>query len=115
MMKPRNWWELPGVGAVADELFPSEHGSHATPTEISITQSAYPGSIKQTAFNPQVARTGPVRDALDFRGRFADGRVGSDSLQATPEKSARLIATAVEARLREVTEHMKEPFVVRKS
>ena len=94
MLKLRSWWQLPGIGKLAEDLFPSGHGSHATPSEIAITQSAYPDSIKRAVCTPQIAPTGPIRDALDYRARFPDGRIGSDPLLASPEKGARLIASA---------------------
>ena len=52
MLKLNSWWHLPGISALAAELFPSGHGSHATPSEIAITQSAYPESIKSAAVAP---------------------------------------------------------------
>lgn len=114
MLKLRNWWQLPGVGRLADELFPSGHGSHATPSEIAITQSAYPDSIKSAVCTPRIAPTGPIRDALDYRARFTDGRIGSDPLQASPNKGAQLITSATAALLQEFAEFSQEPFVVDK-
>jgi creatinine amidohydrolase len=112
MLKLRNWWQLPGIGRLTDEMFPSGHGSHATPSEIAITQSAYPDSIKKAVCMPQIAPTGPIRDALDYRGRFPDGRIGSDPLLASAEKGAQLIASAAAGLVREFEEFSKEPFVV---
>jgi creatinine amidohydrolase/Fe(II)-dependent formamide hydrolase-like protein len=112
MLKLRSWWQLPGIGKLADEMFPTGHGSHATPSEIAITQSAYPASIKTAVCTPQVAPTGPIRDALDYRGRFPDGRIGSDPLLASPEKGARLIASSAAALIQDLAEFSNEPFVV---
>lgn len=112
MLKLRSWWQLPGVGTLADELFATGHGSHATPSEIAVTQTAYPGHIKQAAFDPPIAPTGPVREALDYRARFPDGRIGSDPSQASPDKGERLIGVAVPALLQELAEFAKEPFLV---
>jgi creatinine amidohydrolase len=111
MLKLKSWWQLPGIGKLADEMFPSGHGSHATPSEIAITQSAYPASIKTAVCTPQVAPTGPIRDALDYRGRFPDGRIGSDPLLASPEKGARLIANSAAALIQDLAEFSNEPFV----
>jgi creatinine amidohydrolase/Fe(II)-dependent formamide hydrolase-like protein len=94
-LKLRNWWELPGVLKLANEQFPAGHGSHATPSEIAITQWAYPDAIKQAAYEPRVAPSGPVREALDFRARHPDGRMGSDPQLATPEKGGALVTQAV--------------------
>jgi creatinine amidohydrolase len=112
MLRLRSWWQLPGIGKLADEMFPSGHGSHATPSEIAITQSAYPASIKTAVCTPQVAPTGPIRDALDYRGRFPDGRIGSDPSLASPEKGARLIASSAAALIQDLAEFSNEPFVV---
>ena len=112
MLKLRNWWHLPGIGELADQMFPAGHGSHATPSEIAITQSAYPGSIKQAVLTPQIAATGPIRDALDYRARFPDGRIGSDPLLASAEKGARLIAAAAAALTLDCAEFSKEPFLL---
>jgi creatinine amidohydrolase/Fe(II)-dependent formamide hydrolase-like protein len=108
MLKLRNWWDLPGVGKLAEEMFPEGHGSHATPSEIAITQAAYPWAIKTANLAPRIAPTGPIRDALDYRARFPDGRIGSDPLQASPEKGQRLIDFAVEALLKDVAEYSEE-------
>lgn len=94
-LKLRNWWDLPGVGKLANEQFPTGHGSHATPSEIAITQWAYRDTIKQAAYEPQIAPSGPVREALDFRTRHPDGRMGSDPVLASPEKGGELVAKAV--------------------
>jgi creatinine amidohydrolase len=92
--KLTNWWDLKGVTALANRQFPTGHGSHATPSEIAVTQWAYPDSIKAANYAPQVAPTGPIREARDFRARYADGRMGSDPAQATPEKGGELVALA---------------------
>ncbi|MDP1171566.1 creatininase family protein, partial [Klebsiella pneumoniae] len=81
-----NWWDLEGVNELAHQQFPVGHGSHATPSEIAVTQWAYPESIKTAEYSPQIANTGPIREALDFRARFPDGRMGSDPALATVEK-----------------------------
>ena len=93
--KQKNWWELKGVLGLANRQFPTGHGSHATPSEIAVTQWAYPDAIKSANYAPQIAPTGPIREALDFRARYPDGRMGSDPGQATPEKGGELVAMAV--------------------
>lgn len=110
MLKLRSWWQLPGIGKLVDELFPSGHGSHATPSEIAITQSAYPASIKTAVCTPPIAPTGPIRDALDYRSRFPDGRIGSNPSLASPDKGARLITDAAAALLEDVAQFTREPF-----
>ncbi len=78
------------------EQFPVGHGSHATPSEIAVTQWAYPNDIKAANYAPQIAPTGPIREASDFRARFPDGRMGSDPVLATPEKGGALVKLAAE-------------------
>jgi creatinine amidohydrolase/Fe(II)-dependent formamide hydrolase-like protein len=46
--------------------------------------------------------TGPIREALDFRARYPDGRMGSDPGQATPEKGEELVRTAVAGLIEDV-------------
>jgi creatinine amidohydrolase/Fe(II)-dependent formamide hydrolase-like protein len=96
-LRLRNWWELPGVMRLIAELYPSGHGGHATPSEVAVTQWAYPDRIKRVPLNPQVAPTGPIRDARDYRARFPDGRIGSDPSLATPEAGGRIVALAAQA------------------
>ena len=55
--KLKNWWELKGVMALANRQFPTGHGSHATPSEIAVTQWGYPDAIKSANYAPQVAPT----------------------------------------------------------
>jgi creatinine amidohydrolase len=106
--KLKNWWDLKGVMGIANRQFPSGHGSHATPSEIAVTQWAYPDDIKSANYAPQVAPTGPIREALDFRARYADGRMGSDPGQASPEKGAELVAAAAKALADDVAEFTAE-------
>jgi len=101
-LKLRNWWDLSGVGALAQRQFPVGHGSHATPSEIAVTQWAYPDAIKAANYAPQIAGSGPIREALDFRARHPDGRMGSDPGLATPEKGGELVALAVQGLIAEV-------------
>lgn len=101
-LKLRNWWSLDGVEAMARRMFPVGHGTHATPSEIAVTQWAYPETIKTANYAPQIAPDGVVREAKDFRARYPDGRMGSDPLQATPEKGGELVARAVDSLIADV-------------
>ncbi len=93
----RNWWELPGVMDVCRQLCPVGEGSHATPSEVSVTWSAYPEAAKQVAMSPRIAPTGPILDAEDYRRRFPDGRIGSDPSQASAAAGEKIVAAAVKA------------------
>lgn len=107
-LKLCNWWDLEGVSALVGKQFPTGHGSHATPSEIAVTQWAYPDSIKSAPYHPQIAATGPIREARDFRARFPDGRMGSDPAQATPEKGGELVRVAAQGLVRVLDAFSKE-------
>ena len=101
-LKLRNWWDLPGVLRLCARLFPEGHGSHATPSEIAVTQFGYPDAVKAANYTPRIAPTGPIREAADFRARYPDGRMGSDPGLATPEKGREIVELASKALLDEV-------------
>ena len=107
--KLKNWWDLKGVMAIAQRQFPTGHGSHATPSEIAVTQWGYPDAIKAANYAPRIAPTGPIREARDFRARYPDGRMGSDPGQATPEKGGELVAAAAQALIDDVAAFGAEP------
>ena len=91
----RNWWEVPGVMDVCRQLFPVGEGSHATPSEVSVTWFGYPEAVKSVAMTPRIAPNGPILDADDYRRRFPDGRIGSDPSQAIIEAGEKIVAAAV--------------------
>ena len=93
--KVKNWWEAAGVMALSKELFGDADGSHATCGEVSLTQFAYPHSIKSAEMDPPIAPTGPFYDAADFRRRFPDGRIGSNPSLASPEAGEKLFKKAL--------------------
>ena len=70
-------------------------GSHATPSEVAITQFAHPGAIKRAVLDPVIAPRGDFTDAADYRRKFPDGRIGANSALTTPEAGKRLYAAAV--------------------
>ena len=107
-LKLKNWWELQGVTKLANDLFPTGHGSHATPSEIAVTYAAYPDRVKSAVMEPKIAPNGPIRDSHDYRARFADGRIGSDPTLATIDKGRALIDACVPALLADVAEFAAE-------
>jgi creatinine amidohydrolase/Fe(II)-dependent formamide hydrolase-like protein len=110
-LKLKNWWDLPGVAKLCERLFPQGHGSHATPSEIAVTQYAYADSIKSANYAPRIAPTGPIREAADFRARYADGRMGSDPGLATPEAGGEIVRLAVQSLITDVRAFGAEPTV----
>ena len=91
----RNWWELPGVMDLCRQLFPVGEGSHATPSEVSVTWFGYPDLVNHTAMSPKIAPHGPILDAEDYRRRFPDGRIGSDPSQASVAAGEKIVALSV--------------------
>ena len=59
VLKLKNWWDLPGVNSLCNRIFPTGHGMHATPSEIAVTQAAYPDHIKTATYSPQIAPSVP--------------------------------------------------------
>ncbi len=98
-LRAREWFMADEVRAVTRELFGDREGSHATPSEIAVTQYAHAGAIRRgVPLDPEVApaSTG-FADAADFRRRYPDGRMGADPTLATPENGERVYRAAVEA------------------
>ena len=76
-------------------------GSHATPSEVSVTYFGYPDAQKRVEMTPRIAPTGPIYDAEDYRRRFPDGRIGSDPSQASVEAGGKIVAAAVKSLISE--------------
>jgi len=91
----KNWYDSPVVRKLSRELYGSAEGSHATPSEVALTQYAFPESVKSAEMSPAIAPNGPIHDALDYRRRFPDGRIGSNPALASPEAGKRLYDGAV--------------------
>lgn len=90
-----NWFTGPRVKKLSEELFGDAEGSHATPSEISLTWFVYPDRKSNAKLNPRRAPNGPFRDARDFRQRFPDGRMGSEPGLASIEHGKRLYEAGV--------------------
>jgi creatinine amidohydrolase len=92
------------------QLFGDRDGSHATASEIALTQHALPQTIKQVPIDPPLAPAGHgFTDAADFRRRYPDGRIGSDPSLASPEAGARLYHAAVEGLAEDYRRFLAEP------
>ncbi len=93
----RNWWTPKGVAALQQEIFGDRDGSHATASEIAVTQFAFPDCIKHVEIEPKLApKSSGFTDATDFRRRYPDGRIGSDPTLSHPDHGKRLFNVAVE-------------------
>jgi len=91
-----NWYMLQGVHALARQLYGNEEGSHATPSEVALTQYVYPNAIKTAPLDPLKPSPGGIYSAPDFRRRYPDGRMGSNPALATPEQGQRFYEMAVQ-------------------
>jgi creatinine amidohydrolase len=90
-----NWFACNSVCSLARELYSSQEGSHATPSEVALTQYVYPKAIKHAELSPEVASGQPIYGATDFRRRYPDGRMGSNPALATPEHGKQFYELAV--------------------
>lgn len=90
-----NWYMCGSVYRLAKELYGSEEGSHATPSEVALTQYVYPDSIKTAYLDPNVPSGYPIYSAAEFRRCYPDGRMGSNPALATPDHGRQLYELAV--------------------
>jgi creatinine amidohydrolase len=90
-----NWYMGRAVYTLAKELYGDREGSHATPSEVALTQFIYPALIKQAPLSAEVSSDHRIFGAADFRDRYPDGRMGSDPSLATPEQGQRFYDLAV--------------------
>lgn len=104
-----NWWELPGITKLCLDMFPKGHGSHGTASEVAITYWRFKEreALNQMQLEPKIAPNGTIRDALDYRKQFPDGRIGSDPTQATIELGGKIVDASAKALLQDFAEFEK--------
>jgi len=90
-----NWWDGRVMHDLAKELFGDDEGSHATASEVALTQYVLPDTIKHVSLDPPRAPSGRFHGPADYRRRFPDGRIGSNPGLATPDAGKRLHEAAV--------------------
>lgn len=91
-----NWFMCGSVYKLAKELYANQEGSHATPSEVALTQYVYPEATKKAPLTAEVASGHKIYGAADFRSRYPDGRMGSNPNLATPEHGKQFYDLAVE-------------------
>ena len=91
----RNWWDGKGVNQLGKTLYGDDEGEHATCSEVSLTQFAYPEAIKNVNFESRAPAYSGIHDADDYRRRYPDGRIGSLPSLSTPEHGRQFYETAV--------------------
>ncbi len=90
-----NWFMCGSVYNLAKELYGNQEGSHATPSEVALTQYIYPEAIKNAPLSSEVATGHKIYSAVDFRQRYPDGRMGSNPALAKPEHGKQFYDLAV--------------------
>ncbi len=90
-----NWFMCSSVYKLAQELYGNQEGSHATPSEVAVTQYIYPEAIKKAPLSPEVVAGHGIYSPVDFRRRYPDGRMGSNPALATPEHGKQFYELAV--------------------
>jgi creatinine amidohydrolase len=90
-----NWWDGKALSELSKEIFGDQDGSHATASEVAVTQYVLPETIKQAQIDPPKAPSGRFHGPADYRRRFPDGRIGSNPGLATPEKGKRFFDASV--------------------
>jgi len=90
-----NWWDGRAMSELAKTVFGDDEGSHATASEVALTQYALPDTIKHAEMDPPRAPSGRFHGPADYRRRFPDGRIGSNPSLATPEKGKQFFDLAV--------------------
>ncbi|MEE4241435.1 MAG: creatininase family protein [Desulfopila sp.] len=93
-----SWYEGLQETALIEELFQGDDGSHATPSEISLTmllrpevfagKKTAPGSLQKKEYCWPLTRE-------EMRSVFPDGRMGSASWLASADKGEQIMALAV--------------------
>lgn len=90
-----NWFMCREVYQLAKKLYGDQEGSHATPSEVALTQYIYPDSIKKAPLSSEVAKGYSIYGAKNFRSSYPDGRMGSNPALATPEHGKQFYELAV--------------------
>ncbi|MBF2056878.1 MAG: creatininase family protein [Cyanobacterium sp. T60_A2020_053] len=91
-----NWFMGREVYKLAKELYGDQEGSHATPSEVALTQYIYPDSIKTAPLSEEVNQGYAIYGAMNFRRCYPDGRMGSNPSLATPEHGQKFYELAVQ-------------------
>jgi creatinine amidohydrolase len=103
-----NWYMCGSVYRRAKELYGDQEGSHATPSEVAVTQFVYPEAIKQAPLSDKVGHGHSIYGAADFRRNYPDGRMGSNPALATPEHGKELYDLAVQELISSYTQFLSK-------
>jgi creatinine amidohydrolase len=91
-----NWYDGDRVKALTKKHFKDADGSHATPSELSLSFFAHPNAVKNVDLSHSVSTKDDFRDCFDFKNSFPDGRMGADSSLASIDIGKELFEGAIE-------------------
>ncbi|MCP4178526.1 MAG: creatininase family protein [bacterium] len=92
-----NWWTTNSALEISKKYFEGAEGCHATPSEISVASYAYPDQIRNIEMRPKIAPAyGNIYDAVDYRDRYSDGRIGSNSSLASKDIGEKIVMSVRE-------------------
>lgn len=110
-----SWYDGLKETEMVTELFQGQDGSHATPSEISLTMHLRPEVFRGRKVFPQKDNVVPdyywPLTAGEMRDVFSDGRMGAASWLASAEKGRLIMSVAVET-LVEKIEKMRTIAIV---
>ncbi len=90
-----NWFEGPRTRSLAFQMFGDAEGSHATPSEVSLSWFAYPEAEKRVEMSPPIAPSHAFTHSQDMRNKHPDGRCGSNPLLASVQYGERILETSI--------------------
>lgn len=109
-----SWYEGLKETEMINELFQDQDGSHATPSEISLTMLLRPSVFEGRTFHEK--RNEPASyywplTAEEMRRVFADGRMGASSWLASVEKGRLVMEVAVETLCEKIEQMRSIPLL----
>lgn len=104
----QDWFTLPTARKISEREYGDKEGMHATPSEISITQFAFPEAIKTMPHESAAPVERAFADAEDYRALYPDGRMAAESYLATPEIGAELVAGCVDDVIADYTQFLSQ-------
>ncbi len=108
------WYEGLKETEMVNELFQDQDGSHATPSEISLTMLLRPSAFAGRAFDEKQNETPDYYwplTAKEMRRQFPDGRMGASSWLASAEKGRLVMSVAVETLVEKIEKRRSIPLL----
>ncbi len=109
-----SWYDGLKETEIVRELFQDQDGSHATPSEISLTMLLRPAVFAERAFEDKQNETPDYYwplTAEEMRGTFPDGRMGASSWLASVEKGRLVMTVAVETLIEKIEKRQSIPVL----